>query len=176
MVKEAIIMRIEICTTEKLKDLQYICRKTFRETFEDQNSEEDMAKYLDEAYSDGVLTEELENSDSITFIAYDNDVPVGYLKLNKGSAQTEKGFDDSLELQRIYIAKSAKEKGMGSEFIKLAEKQARDWKLSYIWLGVWEKNYHAQKFYENKGFRVFSEHIFTLGNDPQRDLLMKKEL
>lgn len=45
--------------------------------------------------------------------------------------------------------------------------------LDYIWLGVWEHNVDAIKFYEKQGFKKFDTHIFKLGDDEQTDNLMK---
>lgn len=101
---------------------------------------------------------------------------LGVLKINTGNAETESGLENSLEIQRIYILKESKGLGIGTVFMNLAEKKARELGVSFIWLGVWEKNFPAQKFYTNKGFRRFSEHAFVLGDDIQTDFLMKKEL
>ena len=65
-----------------LTDLQYLCRTTFYETFSDSTDEEDMRKFLAETYSAEKLSAELANSESVTFIAYKNGTPLGYLKLN----------------------------------------------------------------------------------------------
>ncbi len=157
--------------------MNYLCRLTFTETFEDTTAPEDLNHYIDEAYSIPVLTDALLNPDSVTYLASDdNDNILGYLKLNKGSAQTEKGFDGSLEIQRIYIAKHAKGKGFGSKFMELAHQKAVEWNCSWIWLGVWEHNEAAQKFYFNKGFQKFSSHTFRVGDDPQTDFLLKKDI
>jgi ribosomal protein S18 acetylase RimI-like enzyme len=45
-----------------------------------------------------------------------------------------------------------------------------------MWLGVWEENPRAIRFYQKLGFVEFGEHIFQLGDDAQRDVLMKKKL
>ncbi|WP_243428090.1 GNAT family N-acetyltransferase [Clostridium rhizosphaerae] len=45
--------------------------------------------------------------------------------------------------------------------------------LNYIWLGVWEHNVAAIRFYEKQGFVKFDTHIFKLGDDEQTDNLMK---
>ena len=167
---------IKICTEDMLSDLQYLCRTTFAETFSDANSEEDMQKFLDKSYSSEKLSAELANPESATYIAYQNAVPLGYLKLNMGNAQTEKCLDNSLEIQRIYILKSVKEKGIGSAFMRIAEDFAREKKLSKIWLGVWEHNEPAKKFYKSKGYEKFSQHTFVIGDDMQTDFLLKKEI
>ncbi|MEM9391391.1 MAG: GNAT family N-acetyltransferase, partial [Bacteroidota bacterium] len=48
--------------------------------------------------------------------------------------------------------------------------------LGYIWLGVWEYNTDAIRFYERLGFTPFGQHSFILGSDHQTDILMKKPL
>jgi ribosomal protein S18 acetylase RimI-like enzyme len=45
-----------------------------------------------------------------------------------------------------------------------------------MWLGVWEFNPRAQRFYEKHGFRVVGSHVFQLGADPQTDLLMQRKI
>ena len=169
-------MEIRICTPEMADDLQYICRKTFYETFSEQNSEEDMREYLDETYDRDRLSEELADPESVTYIAYENGEPAGYLKLNTGDAQTEEGYDGTLEVQRIYVSKEVKGSGIGSRFMSIAEDHAREHGLGSIWLGVWEHNDPAIAFYRSKGFEKFSEHVFVVGNDRQTDILMKKQL
>ena len=48
--------------------------------------------------------------------------------------------------------------------------------MSYVWLGVWEQNPRAIRFYEKNGFVPFDTHVFILGEDKQTDILMKKIL
>ena len=43
-----------------------------------------------------------------------------------------------------------------------------------LWLGVWEHNEKALNFYKKMGFVIFDEHIFKLGDDEQRDYLMRE--
>lgn len=169
-------MEITKCTLKDLDDLQKVCRTTFYETFSDSNTESDMKKFLEDAYSAEKLKEELMNKESTTFLAKENGEVLGFLKLNSGSAQTEKKFESALEIQRIYILKKAKGRGIGTAFMNLAEKKARELNVTVIWLGVWEHNEAAKAFYKKKGFTRFSEHTFTVGTDPQTDWLLKKEI
>lgn len=167
---------IKKCGLSQLGILQDLCKTTFKETFTNGNTEEDMQKHLDTAYSDDKLTLQLESPDSVTYIAYCDGTPCGYIQLNKGEMQTEKGYDGSLEIQRIYVVASVKGKGIGSQFMKIAEQTAKEWGLDYIWLGVWEHNEASIGFYKSKGFEEFSEHIFIVGDDKQRDIIMKKSI
>ena len=169
-------MKIKKCSLDDILDLQKIYRQTFFETFSEQNSEENIRIFLDKAYSEEKLKSEIENKESETFLAVENQKILGVLKINTGNAETESGLENSLEIQRIYILKESKGLGIGTVLMNLAEKKARELGVSFIWLGVWEKNFPAQKFYTDKGFRRFSEHAFVLGDDIQTDFLMKKEL
>jgi ribosomal protein S18 acetylase RimI-like enzyme len=47
---------------------------------------------------------------------------------------------------------------------------------AYVWLGVWEKNARAIRFYEKNGFVAFDKHLFKLGDEEQTDIMMKRVL
>jgi len=51
---------------------------------------------------------------------------------------------------------------------------AKELGMRYVWLGVWEENPRAIRFYAKNGFVAFDKHIFRLGDDEQTDILMKK--
>jgi ribosomal protein S18 acetylase RimI-like enzyme len=42
------------------------------------------------------------------------------------------------------------------------------------WLGVWERNTKAIAFYKKFGFHEVGEHVFPLGTDAQRDIVMAR--
>lgn len=164
-------------TLDQLETLQQISLETFTDTFGTQNTAEDLALYLDTAYSTEKLTAELKNPASRFFFIYTNEEELaGYLKLNVGEAQTEKMGPDSLEVERIYIRKAYKRRGLGRELIDLAIKTAQTEKRNDIWLGVWEKNQSAKLFYRSLNFEQVGAHTFVLGSDPQTDLIMKRKL
>lgn len=167
------IRKISIEDIEKLQDLS---KSTFIDTFGAENSKENMEEYVNSTYSIKNLSKELLKPDSLFFFAEDKKRVMGYLKLNINSAQTEKYFSNSLEIERIYVLPEAKGQGIGKKFISLAEYEAKKLNVNTIWLGVWEKNYKALKFYEKMGFKVVDKHIFNLGNDKQTDLIMSKQI
>ena len=65
---------------------------------------------------------------------------------------------------------------IGIELDKYIIKIAKSKNAEYVWLGVWEKNPRAIKFYEKNGFVPFDKHIFKLGNDKQTDIMMKLKI
>ncbi len=171
--EDIIIVRVE---AGDMQALQSVSRQTFSETFAAHNSEEDMHKYLSEKLSLEVLTAEWNNKQSQFFFAYEGDKVVGYLKLNTGDAQTEKQGDNALEVERIYVISSCHGKQVGRLLFEKAHEIACEKKVDFMWLGVWEHNQKAIRFYEKNGLTVFDKHLFKLGSDEQTDLMMKKTL
>jgi ribosomal protein S18 acetylase RimI-like enzyme len=162
------------CTISDLPELQKISGETFADTFGPFNSPENVKKYIQKSYSEEQLTNELTDSQSQFFFIKVNNRSAGYLKINVGDAQTENMGSDSLEIQRIYIRSQYKHQGLGSQLLAKGIAIARELNKSFVWLGVWENNHDALKFYQKFGFNQYSDHIFTLGGSEQRDLIMKK--
>lgn len=153
-----------------------IGRQTFFEKFIENNSEENMLQYASEAYTFEKIASEVNNADSQFYLATLNSQIVGYLKINFGEAQTELQDPQALELERIYVLNEFQGQKIGQQLFGKALGIAEQAKLNYVWLGVWEENSRAIKFYEKNGLKAFSKHIFMLGNDPQTDIMMKIEL
>ena len=167
------IRKINIDDLEALKNLSI---QTFMETFEEVNTEEDMQKYLDENLSIEKLKTELENVNSEFYFAENNDEILGYLKLNFKDAQTEKVEENHFEIERIYVLKAFLGQKIGQILFDKAIEIGREKNLEYVWLGVWEENHRAIRFYGKNGFEIFGKHDFVLGEDVQTDLLMKMKI
>jgi ribosomal protein S18 acetylase RimI-like enzyme len=156
-----------------LNALQKISRRTFYETFAAVNTEANMTKYLEEQLSEQQLRSEVNNPESVFYLALLNDEVVGYLKLNFGQAQTVAGHDHAIEIERIYVAQRFWGKDLGKQLFQKALDVAHEKNADYIWLGVWQENPRAIRFYQKNGFEIFDTHLFMLGDDPQKDYLMK---
>ena len=169
-------MKIRKINIEDLETLRNLSIQTFKETFEEVNTEEDMQKYLLENLSIEKLKSELENPNSEFYFAENNDEILGYLKLNFKDAQTEKVEENYFEIERIYVLKAFLGQKIGQILFDKAIEIGREKNLEYVWLGVWEENHRAIRFYEKNGFEIFGKHDFVLGKDVQTDLLMKLKL
>ena len=173
-----IIQQIQIVEVDltDLPLLQEISKRTFHDSFAALNTAENMKFHLDNHFTEEKLTAEILNRNSKFFFAIREGIPVGYLKINQGTAQTVLPNDQGVEIERIYVDRLFKGSGIGKTFISKALELANASRAGYLWLGVWEKNEPAIHFYEKNGFVKFSKHIFKLGDDDQTDLLMKKTL
>ncbi len=157
----------------QMDDLVLISKNTFYETFVDTNSEEDMQKYLSESFSKTQLSLELKNEFSMFYFAEVAEEIVGYLKINLGDSQKEKFNEHSMEIERLYILKQFQGTGVAKLLVEKTFEKADEFEIKMIWLGVWEHNSRAIRFYEKNGFSAFDSHVFILGTDVQKDILMK---
>ncbi len=169
-------LKIKEVTTEDILELQKISRQTFVEAFADTNSEDNMQQYLEKSFALDKLTQEVAHPESNFYFAMlDNDI-IGYLKLNTGQAQTELKQTNSLEIERIYVLQAFYGQKVGQFLFHHAVSIAEEAGMHSIWLGVWEHNERALRFYQKNGFLAFDSHVFYLGADAQTDLMMRKTL
>lgn len=169
-------IKIKKVTITDIEQLQKIGRDTFFETFYDSNTEENMKKYLEINFSLKNLAKELKKKDNEFYFALKNNKVIGYLKLNFGSAQTELKNENTVEIERIYVLKIYHGKNIAQFLLEKAIEISNKKNVNYIWLGVWEKNIRAIKFYQKNNFIAFDKHIFKLGDDEQNDIMMKLTL
>lgn len=156
--------------------LRDIAIDTFKETYEALNEPEPFNAYLSENFSKDHFLKQFKTPQSFFFLARCEGAVAGYLKLNTGSAQTDNPLEQAMEIERIYVSQTFKGRGLGKALIQKAIDEAQSAKLSWLWLGVWDKNAHAIEFYQRQGFEIFGQHHFMMGNVAQDDHLMKLRL
>lgn len=164
------------CTLNDFETLRELSIKTYYETFAHLNTLEDMQAYLDKAFEIGKFRGELEDVNCEFYFLYHNEQIAGYFKLNEAPSQTDINDPSSLEIERIYVTNEFQGEGLGRYLIEQAISIAAERKKKYIWLGVWEKNEKAIRFYKNNGFYKIGTHTFIMGEDVQTDYIMKKDL
>lgn len=169
-------IQIRKVTIYDIDDLQRISRQTFSETFAPVNSEKNMTKYLNEALNIKKLKVEINNPNSQFYFAEWSNKILGYLKINLGPSQTELKDEKALGIERIYVLNEFQGRKVGQILFEKAIQIAKQLKVEFIWLGVWEKNHKALNFYTKNGFVPFHKHAFNLGNDEQIDIMMKLPL
>lgn len=169
-------LKIRRGTVEDAELLSELGARTFSETYAADNTAEDLAEYVARHFNVAQQTTELEDPASAFLIAEVDGRPAGYAKLHDGAP--EKGVEgpNPVELVRIYVSREWLGRGLGQELMRACLDEARQSGHETIWLGVWERNERAQAFYRKWNFRPVGEHIFQLGADLQRDILMERPL
>lgn len=164
------------CSVSDLDQLIAISRETFIEAFEAENNPDDFKSYMKKAFSRKQLQMELEDMQMSFYFVVNGGEVLGYFKLNEDVAQTEIKDKEAIELERIYVKSTYQGKKIGHWILQQIKGMALEQNKSYLWLGVWERNSKAIKFYENNGFIKFGKHPYYIGSDKQMDWLMKFDL
>lgn len=167
---------IRRATPDDAQLLAELGARTFQDTFAHENTDENMAAYVASAFNVPQQIAELTDPAAMFLLAEVDDVIAGYAKLHAGAPA--EGVEDSkpIELVRLYALQEWIGRGVGQALIRACLDAARSGSYKTIWLGVWERNVRARTFYEKWGFRAIGEHVFQLGSDPQRDIVMERPI
>ena len=158
-----------------LTDLSYT---TFWDAFahHPKNAPDDLAHYMRQAFNVEQIAAELVEPNAIFLIAEIDGKPAGYAKLNIDNIEDGVTAERPIELARLYSHQEYLGRGVGQDLMDACFELASENDHDVIWLGVWEFNPRAQRFYERNGFRIVGRHKFQLGSDPQTDLLMQRDI
>ncbi|HUG03036.1 MAG TPA: GNAT family N-acetyltransferase [Steroidobacteraceae bacterium] len=163
----------------KLSDaasLAAVAEQTFRETFAADNSAENINLHCAQKFSTQIQGEEISDPQLVTLLADIAGELVGFAQLRLAHSTTCVKGDRPAELHRIYVSSKWHGRGVANELMRAIYSVAAKAGSDCLWLGVWEKNLKAIAFYRKCGFSVLSDHVFMLGQDQQRDLIMEAHL
>ena len=147
---------------------------TFVETFGADNSPEDIKAYVEKNFRADVQSRELDDPSVVVFVAEVDDMPAGFAKLQRSDAPACVEGAAPIEIARIYVGAAHHGRGIGAALMNACLDRARSLGATTIWLGVWERNERAQTFYRRFGFADRGDHVFTVGSDDQRDIIMAR--
>ncbi|MHA7128859.1 GNAT family N-acetyltransferase [Algoriphagus namhaensis] len=161
---------------EDLEDFVAMARKAFVEAYADQNTAKNIEHYLRESFTVEQISRELMQAGSHFFILKKENQIIGYTKVNQVPAQADIHDPESLEIARLYVLKAFQSQRFGQNLLEYALAFAKQNQKKYVWLGVWEHNPKAIRFYEKNGFEKFGTHPFPFGDEVQTDWLMRREV
>jgi len=159
-----------------LASLLDLAQTSFVQAFTEGNKPENVQAYLSQAFTSVQLEKEWRNPASTFLLASLEGRLVGYTKVNLAAAQTDVQDPDSLEVARLYTLEEVWGKGVGQFLLDAALAVAKEKGKTFVWLGVWEHNARAIRFYEKNGFKAFGSHPFPFGDEIQNDWLMRVEV
>ena len=167
---------IHTATTAHAPALTALGITTFVHAFGQHNTTEDMDKYVAEEMNQEKITAELSMPDNTFFLAWAGDTLAGYAKVRTANPDEQLAGFSPMEIERLYVLHTCQNKKIGEQLVDHAIAFARSRGHNLMWLGVWEHNPNAIRFYKRLGFAPFGTHGFMLGNDQQTDILMKKQI
>lgn len=153
-----------------------LAEKTFRETFGADNNAADMDQHVLQTYSTKIQTREILDPSIDTFVCEFENELIAYTQLCWLEAPSYLRALNPVEIRRFYVDTPWHGQGIAGALMDHVLEHVGSKNTDQIWLGVWEHNPKAQRFYQKMGFLEVGEHVFQLGNDPQRDLILSRKV
>lgn len=188
---------IRRATPADAEALSALSRTCFTQTFGHLYDPADLAVFLDEAYAPDVLRDELEDPNQATWLLFEDaanpaDHPrapepgeeapassgpqalIGYVTACPAHLPHPDVSPSDGEIQRLYILQGHQGGGRGTLLLNTAlEWLERDGPRT-LWIGVWSKNYGAQRFYARHGFEIVGEYSFMVGDHADHELITRR--
>jgi ribosomal protein S18 acetylase RimI-like enzyme len=156
--------------------LSVLAEATFRAAFSQLNTAANMQLHCAASYAQALQLAEIRDPGRETWVVEGESRLVAYAQLRLDATAPEISDKRSVEIQRFYVDASYHGAGLAHRLMAhvLARVEAAGYAV--LWLGVWERNARALAFYKKWGFEVVGEHTFKVGDDPQNDLLMRRDV
>lgn len=167
---------IRLGTPADAARLADLAARTFRETFSDGTSSDDMAAHLAESYGETQQGRELRDPALTTLLVEDGNRLVGYAQLREGPAPACVSGEVPIELWRFYVDRQRHGQGIAQRLMQRVDDEAHRIGSKTMWLGVWEHNHRAKAFYRKSGFVDVGAHVFMVGSDAQTDRILMRAL
>jgi diamine N-acetyltransferase len=156
--------------------LSLLAEATFRAAFAESNTAANMQLHCAANYGQALQLAEIRESNRETWVAELDSRLIAYVLLQFDATSPVSSGKRSVEIQRFYVDASHHGAGLAHQLMAHVLARADATGNAVLWLGVWDRNLRALAFYRKWGFEVAGEHIFKVGNDPQRDLLMRRDV
>ncbi len=171
MTDETIIRR---AVADDAAALAALAERTFIDAFGARNRPEDLALHCAASYGEAIQRGEILDDALATFVAEGSGGFSGYLQLAWGTPPPDIVSARPVEIRRFYVDAPWHGRGLAQALMATAVEFAATRDADLLWLGVWEENPRGIAFYRKCGFAVVGSHVFLVGSDPQRDLLMTR--
>jgi ribosomal protein S18 acetylase RimI-like enzyme len=156
--------------------LARLAESTFRAAFGAMNTFEHMAVHCRDNYGEQIQAAEISDPELLTLLCEHGGQLIGYAQLRWGEAPACVPTGSPGELQRLYVAGEWHGMGVAQALMSASLEAMRQRGADQVWLGVWEHNPRALAFYRKSGFVAVGDQTFSLGGDPQRDIVMVRPI
>ncbi|WP_306601398.1 N-acetyltransferase [Geothrix sp. 21YS21S-2] len=154
--------------------LAALAERAFRDAFAAENTPGDMDLHCRASYGEAIQAREFRDPGLATLVWEHEGGLGGFVQLRGGPAPACVPGSSPWEILRLYVDRAWHGRGVAQSLMGTAIALAEAGGADQVWLGVWERNPRAIAFYRKWGFEAVGEHVFVVGTDPQRDLVMTR--
>jgi diamine N-acetyltransferase len=165
-------LQIRVATTGDAAAITEIATRVFVRAFAPDNTPENLAAYVPTAFSEAVQRRELDDPMCVYLLAYVDGALAAFALLRVGATDAAVHGDAPVEIQRFYVDHDFHGQGLAAHLMEACVATAQERGGRTLWLGTWEKNARAIRFYEKCGFTDVGTHPFVMGSEVQTDRVM----
>lgn len=169
-------LNIRTATMADLNLISVIAITTHYEAYFELDPSHDLADYCLRFFNLETVKGEL-NDPHLTFLLVEFEGnAVGFAQLREGKKIDVMQDKNAIEIQRIYLIDKVKAKKIGRALFEKCCEIGREKGYETVWLGVWDKNIEAQKFYEKIGMKNVGLTDFSDGKNKFINFVFAKDL
>ncbi len=152
-------------------------RESFRAAFEHLYTPQDLQSFLDGAYSEKIVADEISSPRLRHQLAEDGSGLAGFCKLSLDSPYgAHSDAINAIVLGQLYTAAGRTGEGIGASLMAWALAEARQRRAGAVQLSVWAENKRAQAFYARYGFNKIADIDFWVGSHRDDEFLLELRL
>jgi len=156
--------------------LAEIARETFLATFGHLYTIADRNAYLATTFAPDIQSAEIADPDTRHRLALNGEDLIGFAKLGAFKLPLDPPEAHVRELHRLYVVEAAKGAGVAVALMDWAKAMARRERAEALYLGVYQGNERAQRFYARHGFEIVGEYEFVVGAARDPEYIMRASL
>ena len=168
------MIKISPAKIDDANELSLFAKSTFIETFLADNTDDNIYRYCDTAFSPSIQSKEIQSASIITLLVEYDSLLIGYAQLYLRAAVDNLNAQLPSEIRRFYLKNTFHGQGIAQELMLHCLQVLQEHNSDKVWLGVWEHNPKAIRFYEKFGFTKIGGQDFYLGAEQQRDLIFAR--
>jgi diamine N-acetyltransferase len=165
---------------ESVEMLSNLAQKAYRDHYLHLWKDDNADWYVNKCFLVEPLTQELNDPNNKFYIVFENEKPLGFLKLvlNYPLSINDKIEPSMLYLERIYFIKEAVGRGIGEKTMQLAFQKAAEWMYHGLWLSAMDSSLKPIAFYKRMGFEIAAtkQLDFTHIKDEMRGMVVMKKM
>jgi len=168
---------VKQATVNNASELANLARITYIESHAHFiNDNRDLQKYVQDSFTVEQTLVELNEAHNLFYIAYKEEVAIGYIKLDSQAKHESIPSHKSCRLERIYVLSEYIPLKIGRNLLDFAVNQARILQLDTLWLTVYVKNHRAIRFYQKNEFTEVGRMEFRVNTTDYENFVYSKSL
>lgn len=154
--------------------LSQLAACTFVETFGHLYPDVDLQAFLAESYAVERQRTILAHPDYAVWLIERDGVAIGHAAAGPCGLPHPQVVAGDGELKRLYLLQQAQNGGWGGKLFQTALDWLQRDGPRTLWIGVWSRNFGAQRFYARHGFEHVGDYEFPVGSVRDHEFILRR--